>query len=265
MINSTHTSRSSRGGLLSKLLLLLGVVFAVVVLAWIFFLPTIVSSVVQSKTGFALKVDSLSVNPFTAKVQISGLVLQNPSNWPERAFVDLREFRADADLLPLLKGKLLADEVVVNVARVTVVKNRDGAFNAIVLKEALAGPAEPTPPGQPAPDVKAEFLIRRLHVKVGQLVYADHSGAKPAVKEYNLAIDRELRDVASLTDIIQPFQGVAFKVMADVLGGAFQGATQMLQNSGEVLKDAGGALKDTGKKAGDAVKGLFQSLDKKKP
>ena len=265
MKHSLHPRLAQRGGLPVKLLLIFVALFVLVALAWGLLLPRIVTSTIRSKTGFAVQLDRLSVNPFTAKVHLRGLVLKNPEGWPEESFVSLREFRADADLFPLLGGRLIADEVVVDVERVTLVKDKDGRLNAVAFKEALAGePATPPPAGEPKPPAP-EFLVRRMVVKFDRLVYADHSGRRPAVKEYNLAIDRELRDVDSVVDLVSPFSGAALVVVSDALGGMFKGSKQILQDAAGMLQDAGGVLKDGGKKAGETLKGLFQQLEKKKP
>lgn len=265
-MNSTSLLRSPRGGLLLKLLLALVILFVVAAIAWAVLLPALVASTIRSKTGFAVKIDALSVNPLTAKVNVRGLVLQNPADWPEAAFVELRDFRADADLFPLLGGRLLADEVTVDVARVTLVRNKQGVLNAVAFKEGLAGPKPPGPapkPGEPAP--KTEFLIRRLNLKFDQLVYADHSGRAPAVRTYDLGISREMQNVDSVAQLVSPFSGAALAVVSDALGGMFKGAAGLLQNAGALLKDGGGLLKDGGKKAGETLKGLMQQLEKKKP
>jgi hypothetical protein len=259
-----HSSRRCRGGLLMKLLLVLAVIFAATALVWTMVLPSVVTSTIRSKTGFAVQVDKLSVNPLTAQVHISGLVLENPPNWPEKSFVSLREFRADAELLPLLRGKLVADEVVLDVAQLTLVKDRNGVLNAIAFKEALAGKPAPAPVGEPAAP-PPEFLIRRMVVKFDRLTYADHAGASPLVREYNLGINRELRDVDSVADLVSPFSGPALVVVADVVGGLFKDSSKALQDAAGMLKDAGGALKDGGKKAGESLKGFIQQLEKKKP
>ncbi|MDP2137371.1 MAG: hypothetical protein Q8J74_05910 [Candidatus Didemnitutus sp.] len=261
------TVRPHRGGFLAKTLLFFGLVVGGFALAWVLLLPKIVASVVRSKTGFELTINELSVNPLTAKVRLAGLVVKNPPGWTETAFLNLRALRADAELMSLFKGRLIADEIVVDVTHVTLVKNSEGIFNILVFQEGLTGPASPAGAGSPKPETgkSPEFLIRRLMVKFDRLTYADHSGRKPVVREYNLAINRELRDVDSVAALVSPFQGAALSVVSDAVGGMFQDATQLLQNSGDLVKDAGGTLKETGKKAGDTLKGLMQSLDKKKP
>lgn len=266
MTRAVPNNRSRRGGLLVKLLLALCALSLLATVAWVMLLPGIVASTIRSRTGFAVQVEKLTVNPFTAKVHLAGLGLENPAGWPEKSFVQLREFRADADLFPLLGGRLAADEVVVDVAQVTLVKDKNGVLNAVAFKEALAGPSPAPAPEQPKPAGPApEFLIRRLVVKFDRLVFADHSGRRPAVKEYNLGIDRELRDVDSVADLVSPFRGAAFAVVSEAIGGMFQGTARLLQDAAGLLQDAGGTLKDGGKKAGESLKGLLQQLEKKKP
>ena len=251
---------STRGGVLAKLFVGLVALFLVGAVVWIAFLPGIVASTIHSKTGFAVQIDSLSVNPFTAKVNLKGFVLKNPDGWPEAApFVQLREFRADADLFPLLGGRLQADEVVVDVAQVPLVKNKDGVLNAVAFKEGLTGKEQPAAePTKPASGEKPKFFIKHLRLKFDKLVYADHSGRSPAVREYNVAINRDLENVDSVVKVISPFSGAALAVVGDAVGGMFKGA-------GQILQGAGGILKDGGQKAGETLKGLIQSLEKKKP
>ncbi|MBI2515767.1 MAG: hypothetical protein HYV95_02520 [Opitutae bacterium] len=249
---------SRRGGLLFKLLLALGGLFILAAIAWVVLLPSIAASTIRSKTGFAVKVDKLSVNPFTASVQISGLVLNNPEGWPETGFVDLRRFTADAELLSLLSNRFVADEVVVDVAQLTLVKNKAGVLNAEAFKDGLAGKAEP---GQEAPKgggKKQEFLIRHLVLKFDRLVFADYSGRRPVVKNYDLNLSRDLTNVDSVTKIISPFTGAALGVVTNALGGLFK-------DSPDVLKELTGGLQEAGKKTGETLKSLIQSLEKKKP
>ncbi|MBA3849115.1 MAG: hypothetical protein C0502_03865 [Opitutus sp.] len=267
-MKATHSSCARRGFSAFKLLLGLAACCLGLAAVWILVLPSVVVSAIHAKTGFAVKLDSLAVNPFAAKVRLRGLVLQNPAGWPEGAFVDLREFRADADLFPLLGGKLMADEVVVDIAQVTLVRNKQGELNAVVFKDALAGGKKPetAPAAKPgAPAGQDGFLIRRLNLRFDRLVHADHSGRSPSVKVYDLHLERELRDVDSFADLVSPFKGAALGVVSDALGGMFSGASGLLQNARGLLREGGDLLKDAGKRAGDTVKDLMQQLEKKKP
>ncbi|MFI5337862.1 MAG: hypothetical protein ACHQ5A_13825 [Opitutales bacterium] len=252
-----------RGGVLFKLLLLLAVLGALAAAAWVVLLPSLVVSTIRSRTGFAVKVDRLSVNPFTATVQLDGLVLENPPGWPESGFVELRHFHADADLFSLFSDRWVADEVTLDLARLTLVRHRDGMLNAQAFKEGLAGRPVPSTPG--ARGARRGFLIKHLAMQFDQLVYADYSGRKPVVRNYQLALRRDLTNVDSITKIISPLTGAALGLVSELAGRMFPSRPDLLPGPAGQLQDAAGTLQDAGRKTGEIVKGLMQSLEKKKP
>lgn len=255
MNRSFLKKHAESGGILGKLLLWLVVLFALGAIAWILFLPKLVAWQIHAKTGFSVTVDRLSVNPFTADISIQGMVLKNPSDWPTEDFVELREFRADADLKSLFSNRIIANEVVLDIARFTLVKNEQGAMNAKVFSDALAGKSSPD--ATPAKPQKG-FLIRHLVLKFGKLVYADHSGSQPLVKEYDLKLNQELRDVDSMAKIVKPIANASIGTLTDLLKGAANGRT-------DLLKDATEAIKNAGKKTSEKFKAMMDALDKKKP
>lgn len=242
---------------LLKTTLVLGVLLVLGSILWVVLLPTVVAATIRSRTGFAVQVDKLAVNPFTANARISGLVLKNPAGWPEAGFVDLREFRADVELLPLLADKFVADEMVVDLAQLTLVRRPDGVLNAMTFKDGLTGRHEagttPTGGGK-----ASTFLIRHLVLKLDRLTYADYSGRRPAVKDYDLNLQRDLTNVDSVTKIVSPFAGATLGVMSDAFGRLFKVPPGLLEQSVAPLQEAG-------KKTGETLKSIFQSLEKKKP
>jgi len=242
---------------LVKLLLFLGVLAVLGSILWVVLLPTVVASTVRSRTGFAVQVDKLSVNPFTANATIRGLVLKNPEGWPVAEFVDLREFRADVDLLSLLGSRFIANEIVVDIAQLTFVVNEQGTMNAVAFKEGLSGTGA-AGGAKPAAKPKREFLIRHLVLRFDKLVYADHSGRKPSIKEYILNLRRDMKEVDSVTKIISPFTGTALGLVTNTLSGMFKGRP-------DLLKELASPWQDAGKKTGEKLKGLLDSLDKRRP
>jgi len=250
-----------RGGILFKLLLALAGLAVVAVIAWVALLPGIVVSTVHSKTGFGVKVDQLGVNPFTGSVKLKGLVVQNPDGWPEAGFIDLREFSADVHLWPLMGGRFVADEVTLDLAQLTVVTNRDGVLNTTAFSRGFSGPQTGTPAGGSSPASGGGgrgFLIHKLRLKFGKLVYADYSRSRPVVKAYNVQLDRELTEVDSVAKIASPLTGNALGALAAALGGASP-------RDASTLNDAVDFLQSAGKKTGESLKNLFRSLDNKKP
>jgi hypothetical protein len=264
MTLSGASKATRRGGLIFKLLLAIALLGSVGAIAWLVLLPSLVVSTVRARTGFSLKVDELSVNPLTATVHVSGLVVRNPEGWPETAFVDLRRLDAEGSLFSLLADRFEADRVVLDVAQVTLVRNRDGVLNATLFKDGLAG-AQPTDGSAPAPSRRRGFFIKHLVLKFDRLVYADYSGRQPAVKTYEVALRRDLTDVDSLTKVISPFTGSALQLVSGTLGHLFQGRDDLLQAAPAAITDAVGNLQDAGRKTGEGLKSLIQSLEKKKP
>lgn len=264
MNRAFRTPDRQRGGLLVKLLLLLAVFFAVAAIAWVVLLPSLVVSAIHSRTGFALRLEQFSVNPFTGQARIAGLVLQNPTGWPEPAFVDLRRFEAEVAVTSLFSSRLEADRVVLDLAQVTVVRNQQGQINAMLFKDGLAGPAETG--GGPAKPTAAKrgFLIHRLELRLDRLVYADYSGKKPAVKTFDLALRRDLTEVDSITKIISPLTGSALGLVTVLAGRLFPDRPDLIPGTAQ-LQDAAGALQEAGRKTGETLKSLIQSLEKKKP
>ncbi|HYC69787.1 MAG TPA: hypothetical protein VEB66_01185 [Opitutaceae bacterium] len=257
-MKTSHAHRAAeRGGCSVKLIAIAVLLLVLAVAAWVLLLPRIVASTVRSRTGFELAVDRLWMNPFTANVSVRGAVLRNPEDWPLRDFVELREFKADVKLFSLFGDRLEAEDVVVNVAKVTLVRDRAGVLNAVKFKDGFVGAAPPAPEPKPAPAPAEEtkFFIKRLHVKVDRIIYADHSRARPAVRDYPVNIDRELTDVDTVAELISPLYTANVAVVTEALGGMFEDSVEMLKGTSEALKDAS-------QKATDTVKGF---LDKLKP
>lgn len=256
MKNFTVGHRAQQGGLLTKFLLLIGVLLGLVVVLWVLLLPTLVVSTIRARTGFAVRVEKLSINPVTAKVALTGLVLQNPETWPLPDFARVREFRADVNLFSLLSDRYVADEVLIDVAQVTLVRNQQGVLNAVAFQDGLSGNGSGPAGQQKSSGARKGFLIKHLVMKFDKLVYADYSGRKPVVKEYDLMVSRDLNNVDSVTKIISPLTGSALGLVTNAVSGMFRSRP-------DLLKDTAGLIQDAGKKTGEKLKGLLDSLDKK--
>lgn len=244
---------SCRGGWLIRAVMGIALLGVLVAAAWTVLLPGITVSTIQARTGFVVKVDQLTVNPFTGRVNIEAAVLENPIGWPTQEFVTLRRLKVDADLLPFLQHRFVANEVIVDVENLSLVRNKEGQLNVDVFRDGLtkpkSDPSESNPAGQ-----KTGFLIRHLVLRFDRLVMADYSGKKPAIKEYELKISREMRDVDSVTKLASPF-----------IGSVLLAPGGLLEASPLAVGGTLNALGQTGKKTGETLKKFFQSLEKQKP
>ena len=257
-----------RGGCLVKLLLLAVVLGAALALAWMLFLPTVVMAQIRARTGFEASVASLSCNAFTGRLAVRGLVVSNPPSFPVNDFVELRDFSAAADVWSLFSDRLVLDEVTVDFRRITLVRRADGRSNAEVFQQNLLGLAV-APAGAPRPGAPArKFLIRRLALRFDQLVLADHTGAKPAVQEVNLALDQHYENVTDSKQLLVPevLRRLAAANLGPVLGGLVPGdfGRALGETAREAAARGGELLRDAGQQATDLLKGLREKLEESK-
>jgi len=256
---SRQLSRSARGGLIFRVLLVIVVLGMFAAAAWVVLLPSLIVSTVRSKTGYTVKISQMSANPFTGKTQLNGFVIRNPDFWPEPEFVDMRRFSADVELRSLFSDRFVADEIELDVARVVLVRDQRGKLNAMEFSNALSGTPDSGGARKDGGTKQQAFLIKHLKLKFDRMTYADYSGGgKPVTKEYKLGIDQELRDVDSVAKLIAPFTGTSLALINDALPAKYKLDPGVMQNITDMLKGAG-------KKTEETFKGLLDSLEKKKP
>jgi hypothetical protein len=250
-----------RGGLLAGLLLFLLVVAALAALAWMLFLPVLLTQQLRARTGCGAAVERFAVNPVSGHVELRGLVLTNPPGFPAEAFVTLRDFTADADVASLFSARPVFDRVVVDIAEITLVKRADGTTNAEALEKALirAPAGDPPAVASPAKSAAKSLLIRRLTVKIDRIVVADYTGVAPDVRTVDARVDRTYTDVTDLEELLgpsalgefAPLGAIAERLIPAVVGRSVRDA---LRSGGEVLKEKG-------RKAEEKVRGLFDALE----
>ena len=250
--------KTSRGGAGMKLVLALAVILACAALAWMVLLPRALARSIRARTGFDVAIQSLYCNPLTANLDLRGLVITNPPTFPRKDFVNLREFRVNARLTSLLGRRWVVDDATVDFAGVSVVRDQKGRVNARLFQEGLAGAAASPPSAKAAREATGrtgrEFLIKRLTLRIERVVIADYSLPKPETREYNLNFSRTYENVTSARQLAVP--------LAEALGNLSGILTGAIPESSGVLRDAGNTLKQAGRRTGEAVKGLFESLEK---
>lgn len=281
-----------------KLLVLAVVLGAVGALAWMLFLPLMVTAQIRSRTGFEVSVASLSCNAFTGKIIIRGLVLNNPASFPVRDFMELREFAAEAELGSLLGDRLVLETLTVDFKKVTLVRRADGRSNAEIFSQNLLGLALPPastaplpgagPPSLPAPGETPalpvagagssagtpaaaggagprKFLIRHLSLRFDRLVLEDHTTAKPLIQEHALALDQRYDNVTDARQLLVPevLRRVAAENLGPVLGVLVPGDFgRALREAARTATDRGATLfKEAEQKGADLFKGLREKLE----
>ncbi len=277
-------SRPRRGGALLKLVVFLVVFAAIVVAAWIYFLPSILTSTLEKRTGFSVKVDSLAVDPFRNRVHFTGLVIANPDSFARPEFVEIRSFRAMAQLDTFFSDRLVIDDGEIEVARVALIRNSEGTLNAALFSDRLlnvrkhkgkpkppadpkaTAPGKPKPPAPPPPAEPAStqepektFLIKRLVVRFEKMLVEDHTGPTPISREYTLNFAHTYENVINPQQFtVGPFMK-GFTAVGSAITGLIPG--DMSKTLGEATRSGTDLFREATKKTGDPFRAFMQTLE----
>jgi hypothetical protein len=250
----------------TKVCLIIGIVFAVASLAWMVFLPALVERELREATGFEFRVAVLKADPFTGRVVVRGLSARNPPRYPSPDFVELRELRADVNEFSwLFSDHVVINELDVDTAKIELIRQHDGTSTAGDFISALSrGGASAPAAAAPTPRARRQYLVKRLHVRLEELVVADYTGSKLDEKVYKLNIDQ------SYTNVSDPKQLIVPQVVKTLYSfGLHHDVAKLLPGEfGEALAAAvggaahvGSAVKSVVEKTGESLKGAFDKLE----
>jgi|GEM_PF-374540 hypothetical protein len=275
-------TRSRAGGALLKLIVFLLIFAAIVVAAWVYFLPPILTSTLEKRTGFSVKVEKLSIDPFRNRVEFTGLVITNPPSFSRPDFVEVRSFHAMAQLDTFFTDRLVIDDGEIDVARVALIRNSEGTINAALFSDRLLNarkpkgkpkppadktkpkpgapkPPQPSAPIEHGPPPEKAFLIKRLVVRFEKMVVEDHVGPKPVSREYTLNFSHTYENVINPDQfIIGPFMK-GFTAVGSAITGLIPG--DMSQTISEATRSGTELFREATKKTGDPFRAFMQTLE----
>ncbi len=271
-MNPSSRLRAHRGGAFFKLILFLVILTGVVVTAWIFVLPQLLTSTLKKRTGFNVKVTSLQLNLFSGLLDMQGLVINNPDTFARPEFLDVRTVRVTADARSLFSDQPVINDAEIDVSTIALVRNSDGTLNASLFQERLFPSDEPVvdpkdPKAKPAEKKKTpkakpqEFLIKRLSLKLGKIVISDHSARNVKSKEYDVAFSHVYENVTDPKQIAQPLIQKSFASVGAAIDGLVPGGIGSIL--GTATKSGTDFFKEIGKNPVDALKSLSDTLEEK--
>ncbi len=248
-----------------KLIRLLIIVVLLVLGAGYLFRDTLLKGrlekALSDQTGFGVELGRLHLGWNLSSFEVEGARLLNPPDFPVRDALDLRTVRVVVAPLSLFTREIKIREVVLDVAKLVMVRKADGESNAERLGGKKrggggAGGGAPAPKDEPAPgETKTReprgFRIERLVLKVGAVEMHDFTkiaaDGAPAVTAMNLNLEQEHRDVTS----VQQLGGL-------VLGSAVQQMGLFL--IGQELQDGDSKLNQKIQKAADKFQKKMNQL-----
>lgn len=249
--------------LILALISLIVAAVAVVVIVCMFFLKPLVSSQIENRTGYTVKIDKLSLNPFTANLVLDGFVITNPtSEFKTPGFVDLRALHGEVAVFSLLSDRIVVNSATLDLPAVTLVRRaNDAPSNAELFAKRLMGastaPAQPDKPAEPSKSVN--FLIKRLDVNVGKVVVASEAAdGATSSRDYAINYKYTYENVSDpkqfmTTELAQSLLGVGSQ-LTDLIPGKFG------ESVNSVLQGGIKALDNPQEAAGSAVQKLLNKL-----
>lgn len=207
----------------SAVLLVLSIV-AVFGLIWVVEenVPIWVEEATMEATSYPLDLGDTQVKLFNGMLDAQNAVLQNPSEFPIADFLEVRQFKVDLDFAETGEvseqsgaDTLVFSEVILDISKMAYVRNAEGLDNVTLLQQRAEEFAEiyqqeaeqqQQDTGETTP---TDFLIRRLVLKVDQVVFRNDQGVMGTQlgtddRTIDLNFSHEARDVRDLKTALQP-------------------------------------------------------------
>ncbi|MCX7009143.1 MAG: AsmA family protein [Kiritimatiellaeota bacterium] len=224
-----------------------------------------------AKTGFGLELKNLHLGLSPLGVEVEGLKLTNPPDFPEVGALEINKLKVSYDRKVSTKEEARLPEVTFDLPSLTIVRKADGEVNFQRLgkkakgqQPATGSEAEPQPKPQPPKEKKPEQKIRidKLNIRLGTILIRTYTqGQKePEEKKFVMNVDKQYTDVTN-----ESFK----KIIADISMEILFKSPDTLKQLGEGLTNAAGGgaknAKEAGKKLQEQFKGLFNSLKQQQP
>ena len=241
-----------------------------------------VQKIITAKTGFGLDIRRLHISLLQPGLELEGLKLTNPADFPEPGALEIEKLKLSYDCAASTKQETRLPEVTLDLPTVVIVRKADGEVNfqrfAKQKKEetpvASGEPAPPSqPPGQPQPPAEnkppRQVRIDHLNIRLGTVYVRTYvpGEQQPREQKFVMNVDRKFENVTNhdFKNIgTQLFLEIMFKSSPDALvnlgAGLLSGGQDLGQGAGNQVKITGAQLKDAGKKLQQSFKGLVEGL-----
>lgn len=266
---------------LRRILLGIGVVLALmvllvvgVVLARDRIATKLITKAIAEK-GFGVEFKNLHLALMPPGVEIEGLKLTNPPDFPETQALEIGRLKVSYDRSASTKEETRLPEVTFDLPKLVIVRKSDGEVNfqrfsksSKEQKPITGAEAAPPPQPQPAPEppaqqpkkVERKVRIDRLNVRLGTILVRTYKpGEKePQEQKFEMNVDKHYTDVTN-----DKFKEIGTQLMLEIL---FKQQPDQLLNG--LLKASGtnsDDVKQSARQLGNQLKGLLQNFKQQPP
>jgi hypothetical protein len=252
------------------------VIIAILLATAGFYVPWIAQKYVAYSSGFEMSFGETHMNLLLGEVDLTDIVLQNPSNYPQRDCLKLNEFAVHLQPITSMGGTLTFDHIIIDLDHLVWIKNAQGETNFIELgndfssSKSSSKSSKSSSVNQSSP---MAFHIKKLVISVREVTVIDLSGSNPTSKVYAVNYKREFMDVKSVSQIVMPltadFAKYGLGLIMQTLVGEILSPAQLLnspisQTVQQTLKSGfqtgSQAAADAAQGTGEAISSLFKSF-----
>jgi uncharacterized protein involved in outer membrane biogenesis len=216
-----------------------------------------------TQRGFGLELKNLHIALSPPGLEVEGLKLTNPPDFPEAGALEINKLKVSYDRKQSTKEEVRLPEVTFDLPSLTIVRKADGEVNfqrfakqdkgeKPATAEAPAPQPKPQPPPEPREKQPAKKVrIDNLNIRLGTVCIRTYAQGEKEPREQKLAmnVDKKFTNVTN-----DDFKKIGTQLMMEVL---FKSSPDQLLDLGkDVAAKSGVDLKD----AGNKLKGLFNSL-----
>lgn len=176
------------------------------------FAPKILDTWLEGKTGFSVTVNKVDVKAFSGSAAVHGMTLLNPSSYQNRNFIQLNELSSKVHLTSLYKDRIVIDHVVIDIGKVSWVRNKEGLINIVDFANsfksdesvpALSSQPQVTSSKPKQPKAKKTFIIKKLVIRLGELDVVGFPKGSTTVQSFSVNYNKEFTDVTDLESLAE--------------------------------------------------------------
>jgi uncharacterized protein involved in outer membrane biogenesis len=252
------------------------VVLVLVVVGLVLARDSIARSIITkavAKTGFGLELKQLHIALAPPGVEVEGLKLTNPPDFPEAGALEINKLKVSYDRKASTKEEARLPEVTFDLPSLIIVRKADGEVNFQRFAKQAKGksPAadqpepqpqpQPTPPSTPKEKKPAQKVrIDNLNIRLGTVCIRTYvQGEKePREQKFTMNVDKKFTNVTN-----DDFKKIGTQLMLEIMFKA--PPEQLLGDLMSGKPGAGDKAKESVKQLGNQLKGLLQNLKQQQP
>ncbi|MDP8263929.1 MAG: hypothetical protein P9M12_00425 [Candidatus Aceula lacicola] len=156
--------------------------------------------------GTKVHIDKLTIGILEPTVEIFGLQIYNPEDFPKGILIDINKIGTQYDLPSILEGKLHLPIVVLDLKKMVIIKNQEGLLNIDSLRiiQQEAEKEKHKEKKEITSKKRMPLLIDEARLNFGKVIVKDYTkGEIPIIHGYDIDIKNKIyKDINSIPRLV---------------------------------------------------------------